>query len=60
MQGSSLLDRTIRNESRDEEEEVQKEMSIEADDPDTLNRAREWDEYKDDHRRGWGNRMNRS
>ncbi len=25
-----------------------------------LAKARRWDEYKDEHRRGWGNRMNRS
>lgn len=43
-----------------EEEKVDKEQKEETDDPESLQRAREWDEWKDDHRRGWGNRMNRS
>eukprot|EP00057_Strongylocentrotus_purpuratus_P031811 XP_785736.2 PREDICTED: immunoglobulin-binding protein 1 isoform X1 [Strongylocentrotus purpuratus] len=48
-----------------EEEEVEaiairKENEIETDDPEALRKAREWDEWKDDHKRGWGNRENRS
>jgi immunoglobulin-binding protein 1 len=43
-----------------EEEEAEKEMKVERDDPKLLKEARDWDEFKDDHRRGWGNRMNRS
>jgi immunoglobulin-binding protein 1 len=43
-----------------EEEEAEKEMKVERDDPTLLKEARDWDEFKDDHRRGWGNRMNRS
>jgi immunoglobulin-binding protein 1 len=43
-----------------EEEEAEKEMIVERDDPKLLQDARDWDEFKDDHRRGWGNRMNRS
>jgi immunoglobulin-binding protein 1 len=43
-----------------EEEEADKEMKMERDDPKLLKDARDRDEFKDDHRRGWGNRMNRS
>ncbi|GLH10058.1 Immunoglobulin-binding protein 1 [Gryllus bimaculatus] len=43
-----------------EEERADKERKEEVDDPENLERAREWDDWKDDHRRGWGNRMNRS
>lgn len=43
-----------------EEEDAEKEMKVEGDDPKLLKEARDWDDYKDDHRRGWGNRMNRS
>ncbi|XP_071448098.1 immunoglobulin-binding protein 1 [Hetaerina americana] len=32
----------------------------ELEEADELKKAREWDDYKDTHRRGWGNRMNRS
>lgn len=42
------------------DEEAEREMKIERDDPKLLQEARDFDEYKDDHRRGWGNRMNRS
>ncbi|XP_018336513.1 immunoglobulin-binding protein 1 [Agrilus planipennis] len=44
----------------DEGDEIEKENKIENDDEETLARARAMDEFKDDHRRGWGNRMNRS
>ncbi|CAH2049892.1 unnamed protein product, partial [Iphiclides podalirius] len=44
----------------DEAEEIRKERLIEEDDPEELARQRNMDEYKDDHRRGWGNRYNRS
>lgn len=43
-----------------EEEEAEKEVKVERDDSKLLKEARDWDEFKDDHRRGWGNRMNRS
>ncbi|CAG7824005.1 unnamed protein product [Allacma fusca] len=36
------------------------ELTEEADDPERLQQLRNMDEYKDMHRRGWGNRMNRS
>lgn len=44
----------------DEQEQMQKELAEETDDPEELARKRAMDEYKDDHRRGWGNRHNRS
>ncbi|KAJ4449255.1 hypothetical protein ANN_00652 [Periplaneta americana] len=58
----SLLDMaSMRNQDQlREKEEIEKEAKIESDDPKTLQEAREWDEFKDEHRRGWGNRMNRS
>lgn len=43
-----------------EQEDIDKESLIEKDDPDTLSQLRAMDEYKDTHRRGWGNRANRS
>ncbi|XP_063221086.1 immunoglobulin-binding protein 1 [Bacillus rossius redtenbacheri] len=47
-------------ELRAEQEAEEKEERIESDDPEELRRAREFDEFKDEHRRGEGNRMNRS
>lgn len=41
-----------------EQEDSEKEKKIEEDDEETLQKARDWDEWKDDHRRGWGNRKN--
>ncbi|XP_069119832.1 immunoglobulin-binding protein 1-like [Argopecten irradians] len=41
-----------------EKEEEEKENKTEADDPEELQKARNWDEWKDEHRRGWGNRQN--
>lgn len=45
---------------REDPEEIEKEQKIDADDPELLERLRAMDEYKDTHRRGWGNRANRS
>jgi hypothetical protein len=39
---------------------AQQEALQEQDDPETLARQRAMDEYKDEHRRGEGNRFNRS
>ncbi|KMQ88385.1 immunoglobulin-binding protein 1b [Lasius niger] len=39
---------------------ILKEEMEEKDDPEDLEQARAMDEYKDMHRRGWGNRANRS
>lgn len=58
----SLQEATIQGvnlDNRDEEDE-QREKMEENDDPDMLKTLRDRDEFKDDHRRGWGNRMNRS
>uniref|UniRef100_A0A1B6DT47 Immunoglobulin-binding protein 1 n=1 Tax=Clastoptera arizonana TaxID=38151 RepID=A0A1B6DT47_9HEMI len=43
-----------------EREEEEKEMKIENDDEETLATARSLDDYKDTHKRGEGNRYNRS
>ncbi|XP_003692882.1 immunoglobulin-binding protein 1b [Apis florea] len=45
---------------KDEEEDIKKEEMIETDDSEILKQLRAMDEYKDTHRRGWGNRANRS
>ncbi|OWF43026.1 immunoglobulin-binding protein 1-like [Mizuhopecten yessoensis] len=45
------------NEDREKEAE-EKENKIETDDPEELQKARNWDEWKDEHRKGWGNRQN--
>lgn len=42
-----------------EQEEAEKEAKEENDDPEELARKRNMDEYKDDHKRGEGNRHNR-
>lgn len=47
-------------ESIADREEEEKEHRVEEDDEEMLARQREMDEYKDTHRRGWGNRYNRS
>ncbi|KAL1518383.1 hypothetical protein ABEB36_002014 [Hypothenemus hampei] len=45
----------------DENEEVKElEKKVDEDDEEYIARMRAKDEYKDEHRRGWGNRMNRS
>jgi immunoglobulin-binding protein 1 len=41
-------------------EDIAKEQRLEQDDEEELERARNMDEFKDDHRRGYGNRYNRS
>ncbi|XP_019737211.1 immunoglobulin-binding protein 1 [Hippocampus comes] len=41
-----------------EREEEEKEKQAENDDEDALMKARKWDDWKDDHRRGYGNRQN--
>ncbi|CAK9832091.1 Immunoglobulin-binding protein 1b [Anthophora retusa] len=58
---SAYLQNLVNNQGKDDEEEdVKKENAIEVDDPENLRRLRAMDEYKDTHRRGWGNRANRS
>lgn len=46
--------------NNEDNEAVLKEEMEKKDDPEYLKRARAMDEYKDTHRRGWGNRANRS
>lgn len=59
--GVSLQDRALGGASgADELEAEEKEKKLESDDPELLERMRQMDEFKDEHRRGWGNRMNRS
>ena len=41
-----------------EAEEADKEEKVHKDDAEALQRARQFDDWKDDHRRGWGNRHN--
>ncbi|XP_026731671.1 immunoglobulin-binding protein 1 [Trichoplusia ni] len=59
---TSIPHTTIQNteEDADEADRIRKERLVEDDDPEELARQRNMDEYKDDHRRGWGNRYNRS
>ncbi|CAH1774009.1 unnamed protein product [Owenia fusiformis] len=40
-------------------EDIEKEEKIEKDDPETLQKARDWDNWTDEHRRGWGNTDNK-
>ncbi|CAG9761656.1 unnamed protein product [Ceutorhynchus assimilis] len=44
----------------EEQEAEDLENKVEEDDEENLARMRAKDEFKDEHRRGWGNRMNRS
>ncbi|CAF4950127.1 unnamed protein product [Pieris macdunnoughi] len=59
---SNIPHKTIQNTETDgdETEQIKKEQLVEDEDPEELARQRSMDEYKDDHRRGWGNRHNRS
>lgn len=59
--GMSLMENAVSGNSlQQESEEEQKEKMVEEDDPQLLDQMRRMDEFKDEHRRGWGNRMNRS
>ncbi|XP_068103749.1 immunoglobulin-binding protein 1 [Hyperolius riggenbachi] len=54
-----LPDQGIYNKPTDEEQEAaERERKVETDDPETLHRARNWDDWKDTHPRGYGNRKN--
>lgn len=46
--------------NEEDKEEETKERLVDEDDEENIARMRAKDEFKDDHRRGWGNRMNRS
>jgi len=58
---NSLMDRALLPEetaAKEEEEERLKEEGVERDDEEVLGKARAFDDYKDEHRRGEGNRKN--
>lgn len=48
------------NSSKEEIEKEQQEILVEQDDPDEIARQRAMDDFKDENKRGWGNRYNRS
>lgn len=50
----------VDQEAEQAKEEEEKELKVESDNPEYLQQARNLDDYKDDHRRGYGNRHNRS
>lgn len=56
LQGRCEIDEAAEQDKADEE----KDKQIEGDDPEHLERTRRMDDFKDDHRRGYGNRYNRS
>lgn len=61
LKQSSLQGRCeVDEEAERDKEEEKKDMQVDTDDPEYLERTRRMDEYKDDHRRGYGNRYNRS
>lgn len=47
-------------ENQKQEERAQKDLLEDKDDEDEIKKQREWDEFKDDNKRGSGNRYNRS
>lgn len=54
-----LPDQGVSSKPTDEEQEkAERERKEEQDDPDTLQKARNWDDWKDTHPRGYGNRKN--
>lgn len=60
VKGNSLQNRTqIDMKAQEEEEERIKEEKEEKDDEEELIKKRNWDEYRDEHRRGEGNRHNK-
>ncbi|XP_076632673.1 immunoglobulin binding protein Tap42 [Colletes latitarsis] len=60
MNSKSLQDMASSGTNDDDVDDIKKEELLEDDDPETLRQLRAMDEYKDTHRRGWGNRANRS
>ncbi|XP_078039287.1 immunoglobulin binding protein Tap42 [Augochlora pura] len=58
--GTKSLQDMANSSSNDQQEEIKKEELLEDDDDETIRQMRAMDEYKDMHKRGWGNRMNRS
>ncbi|KAM5146395.1 LOW QUALITY PROTEIN: immunoglobulin-binding protein 1 [Mantella aurantiaca] len=54
-----LPDQGVHSKPTDEEQEAaERERKEERDDPETLQRSRNWDDWKDTHQRGYGNRKN--
>lgn len=49
---------TMEDSDPNEREEEEKEKKAEKDDEESLLKARNWDDWKDTHRRGYGNRHN--
>lgn len=62
--GKSLTESTSAEgeyrEAQEDPDKLEKEKQIEEDSDEYLARARAMDDYKDTHKRGWGNRYNRS
>ncbi|KAJ8348818.1 hypothetical protein SKAU_G00274070 [Synaphobranchus kaupii] len=52
------IPRTAAEIDSEEREKEEKERQIENDDEEALQKARDWDNWKDTHRRGYGNRKN--
>lgn len=62
VKARSLQDmtRSANAEAIADQEAAEQEQRVDEDDENTLAQKRALDEYKDTHRRGWGNRYNRS
>lgn len=56
----TLQERTMQSDSSEQQEDIEREAKLEVDDDYEIARLRARDEYKDEHRRGEGNRLNRS
>lgn len=56
MEGKVVLD--YKDEQINDKSKKSDDESEDEDDPAKLQKKRDWDEWKDDHRRGWGNREN--
>ncbi|XP_059404040.1 immunoglobulin-binding protein 1-like [Carassius carassius] len=52
------IPRSAANDDAEEDERAERERKEENDDGEALQKARDWDDWKDTHRRGYGNRKN--
>uniref|UniRef100_A0A8C1PS36 Immunoglobulin (CD79A) binding protein 1 n=1 Tax=Cyprinus carpio TaxID=7962 RepID=A0A8C1PS36_CYPCA len=52
------IPRSAANDDKEEDERAERERKEENDDEEALQKARDWDHWKDTHRRGYGNRKN--
>ena len=63
VKANSLIDQANQDpeviKQKEDEEEREKDLKEEQDDEEELARKRNWDEYKDDHKRGEGNMHNK-